>query len=224
MSLSERRRAGEAWARLALGEHASVPSFARFVMELVAVGAPPDLLERAATAIGDEVRHARLAFGYASKLLERAVGPSALDITGSLDRAPSIDDVAIATFADGCIEEAIAAEQARQASLRCTGDAVEIWNVIAADEARHAELAWRTVEWLVEQHPALAATLQAKLGEAAEYVCGSAELAMGEDENAGLESYGILSRRTLAEIGVNYFEQSLRPRALALFSKACVLT
>lgn len=223
MYLDERKRAGEVWVRIALGEHASVPSFAKFVLELVSVGAPPQLLERAASAIADEVRHARLAFGYASKLLSRPIGPTALDIAGSLDQLSSMQEICIATFCDGCIEEGIAAEQARQASERSEGEAAAIWSVIAADEAGHADLAWATVEWLVEQQPALALVLQARLRELEEDIRGSVELALSGEQNEGLLQYGVLSRGSLAEIAVEHYESCLKPRALSLLGKACAL-
>ena len=222
MQPDNRRRAGEAWARIALGEHASVPSFAKFVLELVGVGAPPHLLERAAAAIADEVRHARLAFGFASKLLDRPIGPTAFDVVGSIETQPTASDICIATFCDGCIEEGIAAEQARYASEHTTGEAAGIWTIIAAEEAVHADLAWMTVEWLLEQQPGLAATLWTRLGELEEDIRGSAALALAEDQNAGLEHYGILSRRVLAEIAVEYYESTLRPRAHALLGKVSV--
>lgn len=224
MQLQDRKRAGEAWARIALGEHASVPSFARFVMELVSVGAPPQLLERAASAIGDEVRHARLAFGFASKLLDRSIGPAALDVSGAFDQQASAAEICLSTFCDGCIEEGIAAEQARRAAERCGGEAGAIWATIAEDEARHADLAWATVEWLIERQPELATALRTRLANLEADILGSFELAMSEDQNQDLIEFGILSRRALAEIAIEHYETELRPRAHALFGTACALT
>ena len=54
----ERQRAAEAWAREGALEHASVASFARFALELMALAAPAQLVEAALEAARDEVRHA----------------------------------------------------------------------------------------------------------------------------------------------------------------------
>jgi hypothetical protein len=55
-------------------EHASIASFARFVMDLLSLGAPADLVDGAARALQDEVEHARLCFGIASRLSGRSMG------------------------------------------------------------------------------------------------------------------------------------------------------
>src|SRR5690606_30816180 len=44
LSPAQRRLLADRWTRAALGEHASVASFARFVLDLAALGAPPELL------------------------------------------------------------------------------------------------------------------------------------------------------------------------------------
>ena len=51
-----RSAVADAWVRDALAEHASVASFARCMLELMSVGAPPQLLSAAALAANDEVR------------------------------------------------------------------------------------------------------------------------------------------------------------------------
>src|SRR5687767_3408525 len=47
------------WAREAQAEHAAVGAFARFVLELLYMGAPVELIEMAHQTIGEELRHAR---------------------------------------------------------------------------------------------------------------------------------------------------------------------
>src|SRR6185437_10815965 len=56
----------ETWTVLALLEHASVASFARVSLQLLAVGAPGDLVGATHQAALDEIRHARLCFALAS--------------------------------------------------------------------------------------------------------------------------------------------------------------
>src|SRR5688572_10054793 len=77
---SARERAAEYWANAGLFEHASVAAFARFALQLLALGAPADLVASAQAAMADEIEHARLCFGLAWRYRGRSVGPSALPI------------------------------------------------------------------------------------------------------------------------------------------------
>ena len=70
----------DAWTTDALAEHASIAAFARFVLHLLAVGAPPGLLRDAQQALADEIDHAARTFGLASAYAGRAVGPGPIDI------------------------------------------------------------------------------------------------------------------------------------------------
>ena len=71
------------WTRIGQLEHASVAAFAQFVLQLLAVAAPPDLVLAAQSALADEVEHARLAFGLASLYAGVGVGPGPLAIARS---------------------------------------------------------------------------------------------------------------------------------------------
>ncbi len=62
----ERAALGAAWLRNALMEHASVAALARFTLELLAVGAPADLIRDSNAAASDETRHAELCFALAA--------------------------------------------------------------------------------------------------------------------------------------------------------------
>src|ERR1700759_5402277 len=79
-----RPRLAAAWTQAACMEHASIASFARFVLQLLAVGAPPDLVADAQRALADEVVHARLAFAVASAYAGVDVGPGKLPVEASL--------------------------------------------------------------------------------------------------------------------------------------------
>ena len=65
LTAASRRALAEHWTAAALAEHASVASFARFVLDLGALGAPPALLADATTAMHDEIRHAQVSFALA---------------------------------------------------------------------------------------------------------------------------------------------------------------
>ena len=68
LSAAERTRLAELWQADALMEHASIASFARFSLQLLALGAPARLVRDAQAAALDEVRHAEHAFSIASRV------------------------------------------------------------------------------------------------------------------------------------------------------------
>jgi len=139
------------WTRNGLMEHASVAAFARFTLELLALGAPSNLVALAQEAMGDEVLHARLAFGLASAYADEPIGPGALAIDGALD-GQTPEHILETTIREGCIGESIAAVEAAEAARGAEDPVVRgILEKVAHDEARHAELAWRFVAWFVEQ-------------------------------------------------------------------------
>jgi hypothetical protein len=146
-----RARLSDAWLADALAEHASIASFARFTLDLLAVGAPPDLIVESQRASIDEVDHARLCFSLADRYGERPVGPDAMPI-GDASRSLSLAELAVAVVCEGCLGETVAslvaAEQHRVATDATVRAAM---TRIAEDEARHAELAWRTVRWAIER-------------------------------------------------------------------------
>jgi hypothetical protein len=170
-TLSSKQRAilAEHWLEVAQLEHASIAAFARFALQLLSVGAPPRLLEATHIAMADETQHARLAFGLASAYANGAdgadgagaLGPAALDCSGALT-ASTLEDIVLGTFLEGCIGETMAALSARESLEDCKSDAVRaVLEVIARDEAQHAELAWQFVAWALQQCPALGLTLKA---------------------------------------------------------------
>jgi hypothetical protein len=146
-----RAKLAEHWARSGLLEHASIAAFARFSLELVALGAPSELVAEAALAMADETRHARICFGLAAAYGGAPVGPGPLSVDGSL-AAPTLESVVKTVVLEGCIGETIAAAEARELANTTLDLAVgEILEQIASDEARHATLAYRFVRWALEK-------------------------------------------------------------------------
>ncbi len=148
--LSEESRAAIAavWQRRGQFEHASVASFARFTLELLALGAPAALVAAAVRAAGDEVEHARACFGVAAAFALQPKGPGPLSVAGSLDGRQSLAEIAVAAVVEGCIGETCAALEATTAHALSGCPALSaVAATIAADEQRHAELAWRFVAW-----------------------------------------------------------------------------
>lgn len=138
-----------AWIEVGRAEHASVASFARATLELMAVGAPAELVEAHQRASLDEIAHARVAFALAAAH-GAVVTPGALDVPGP--RAPSLARLACDVFVEGCVNEtASALATARAARSAIDPEVRAMLERIADDEAGHAALAWRTVRWALEE-------------------------------------------------------------------------
>lgn len=142
------------WTESARGEHASVPAFSRLAISLVAHGAPAHLVEAAHGAALEEIEHARLAFSLASAYAGEPVGPGPLP---ELVKAPAVTAATLAelgaeSLIDGCLLEGVAAEVAQRALGRARDrHARAALEVIARDEASHAELAWEVVRWCCDR-------------------------------------------------------------------------
>ena len=146
-----RRALGQAWARDGLFEHASVASFSRFSMELLALGAPADLVRDTHAACVDEVRHAELCLALASAYLGHDVEPSRLPFASAVLVGADLAAIAAEAALEGCVGETVAAVQAYESLLRATDPAVrEVLAVTVEDETRHAELAWRFLAWALD--------------------------------------------------------------------------
>lgn len=142
------RIAGE-WARDAQFEHASIASFGRFALELLAVGAPAELIERAHRAAIDEVGHARSCFSLASLYAGRALGPGPLPLDMSaFASAPDLAGMARDTVLEGCVNETLAAIEAQTARTLAEPEAVrDVLRLIESQESEHASLAFAFVSW-----------------------------------------------------------------------------
>jgi hypothetical protein len=150
ISLETRGRLAEAWTQTGRMEHASIAAFARFALQLLAVGAAPDLVLETQRAMADETKHAQLAFGLAGAYAGADVGPAPLAIDDSLP-ATDLRGLLATVFAEGCVGETVAALEAREALAHVRDPAVRaVLETIAEDEQRHAALAWRTIAWVLE--------------------------------------------------------------------------
>jgi hypothetical protein len=180
------------FAGAALMEHASIAAFARFSLQLLALGAPSDLVMEAARAMADETRHARLCFGLAERYGLRSAAPGALDVAGALGDVELLGIVEMVTL-EGCIGESAAALEAAWAAEAALDPVVkDALAGIAEDEARHAALAFRFVAWAAQRDPRVLPRVTA-LVAAAQAACG------GQGERpAGdvLEAHGVLDAAT----------------------------
>lgn len=155
------------WTQRALGEHASVASFAAFNIALMTNGAPSNLVEDSLNAALDEVRHARVSFDIASKLWGREVGPGPLpESKHAFTR--DLTSLAMALAREGCLDETLSAytaaievdhislvlEQSLQGSVYSDLDRETLeWIreelvTIGSEESNHSALAWKTLKWV----------------------------------------------------------------------------
>jgi hypothetical protein len=138
---------GTPWLADALLEHASIAAFARLSLQLLALGAPTELVRDAQLASLDELRHADFFFELASRLRGSPLRPAALDVRGALDDL-SLPGLIESNLLEGCIGETLAAEQLRRRAEQVDDARTRsALLAIADDETRHAELAFRILAW-----------------------------------------------------------------------------
>ncbi len=156
-------RLAEQWLRVAAMEHASIAAFARFSLQLMSLGAPAELIERATAAMADETKHAKACFAVASSYAGSALGPGRLAVDSSLDEM-SLEQIVLNTIREGCVGETVAAIEAREAAEHAADPALRsLLLTISEDETRHAELAFRFVQWaLAEGGAALERSVRAE--------------------------------------------------------------
>ncbi len=154
-----RHTLAEEWLADARMEHASVAAFSQLALDLLAAGAPPELLSQAHRAALDEVRHAQICFSLASFYAKEDLGPGPLvqhmasgGIPRPLERTVLIAKLASESLVDGCLNEGLASAMAYEGATLATDAAVQRTLVgIAADERRHCELAWEIVAWCLDE-------------------------------------------------------------------------
>lgn len=138
-------------------EHASVAAFAQHTLDLVALGAPPALVEAANADGRDEIRHAELCFALARGLDGRVQGPAPFPEARSIRRIRAgrtldLAQLAVSSLIDGALHEGISARVLARLVRTCTDPATrDVLKTLAADEGRHAAHAWDVVEWCVAE-------------------------------------------------------------------------
>jgi hypothetical protein len=204
----ERAALAAHWTRIGLMEHASIAAFARFSLQLLAVGAPPELVRDAQAAMTDETDHTLLSFALASAYAGRSIGPGRLALAGALD-AQDDRAILITTIREGCIGETLAAIEAAEASAHAEDPAVRaVLAKIAVDEERHALLAWRYVAWAIAGNAELAAVARAELDAALSEPIVVAS--RGED---AMLAHGVTGEARGAEIRRQAMATVIRPAA-----------
>lgn len=209
----------QSWLRAALAEHASVAAFARFVLQLMAVGAPAEMVEDATRAMHDEIEHARLCFALVQAYGGRPVAPGRLPIDDALTDSHDLEAVVRATFVEGCIGETLAAVEAALARHSAREPAVDaVLDRIAHDETAHACLAWRFVQWGLAREPSLAGALRDELARALEHVPSAPNDPTTPEIAAEMRAHGRLSADTLSSLRRRTLRATIEPCLDALLS------
>jgi len=208
----------EHWTRAAQMEHASVAAFSRFSLQLLAVGAPPSLLEDAHRAALDEIKHAELCFSLATLYAGQSVGPGPLPVDARALTSWSLLEAAVGTVEEGCVGETIAALEAQVAADLAQDEAVRaVQRRVYEDESRHAELAWRFVRWAAQVG---GAPLRAALRDAFERTLTRFEGAtpLESIHEQRLEAHGILSERRKHLLRAQIMNEVIRPALASLLA------
>ncbi len=199
------------WHRSAIMEAESVPAFDLLAHDLRRARAPRSLLRRAVAAGDDEVLHAHLAAALAGQTPEVQLGGAldSLESRAGLEGDQLLARLAVESWLDGCLGEGAAAERARLESERLDDpDAQRAQRIIAADERRHAELAWDVLSWTLSVG---GAPVRRALREVLEI-----PLAITAEVDAGEATrFGYLDQDDVARVHVDVRNESLR-RAQAL--------
>lgn len=212
---SEKERAllARHYAEMGRMEHASVAAFARFTLELLALGAPAELLAATQSAMADEIRHARSCFSLASRYARREVGPAPLAVHDALGTVTLLGVVRTA-IREACIGETLAAIEAAEAAEHTSVAEVRATlRQISEDETRHAALGWRFLRWALARSSAaeretILADLDAAIAERA---------AIGSfGDWRGVPAHGMLSAAARGLARRDALDQVIGPVAAAL--------
>jgi len=218
LSPSERARIASHYVRAALMEHASIAAFARFTLQLLGLGAPASLVQQSVAATADEARHARACFALAARYSHEVVSAGPLDVSGALDEVELLDVVRL-VIDEGCAGESVAALEAHTAADLATDPSVKrALSEIAADETRHAELAFRFVAWAAGRDARVRGVVQSRLArltaEAATETAHTSLVAPTESE--ALLAHGVLDDPTRRSLRKTALEEVVLPALRAL--------
>jgi hypothetical protein len=183
------------WRENGRTEHASVASFARLTLDLMALGAPPALVAAANQDSLDEIRHTEACFSLAAALDGKLESPGAFPEVQSVQtlsrvRIVALAQLAVSSLVDGALHEGVSARIIAKLARRCEEPTItRVLTQIAADEGRHAAHGWDVVEWCLREGGAPVA--YALLG-AAERLPGEMHSPLPEAARSGAwERWGI---------------------------------
>jgi hypothetical protein len=200
--------AGRRYREFARYERASVDAFAFAAALLDELGAPERLVEAHRVAAREEAEHARLALACARSLDGCVATLGGLDMD-ELD----MDKLELARFVcdlihDGCIGELVSAREAAwalaQPDVREREPLRRYWQTVLTEETGHAQLAWRTLEWLLSERPELQTVAARELAMAME------PRAQAGERGAGFGLPGAATRAALRDESIASLQASAR--------------
>ncbi len=149
---AERARLAETWRRRAAAEYLAVSTFSVLAIDLVAAGAPADILSHCVRSQLDEIRHAELAIRmveiYGGKRIMPPAGMSNLPD----DKArPKLEQAVANTLLVSCVSETYATT-VLTATRDMTTDpvALAVLTSIYSDEVMHARLGWSYLRYGID--------------------------------------------------------------------------
>jgi hypothetical protein len=217
---SVRGKLSEAWSLAARFEHASIAAFNKFSLELLAVGAPGELVAGANRAALQEVEHAQACFAAASAYSGQSIGPGPLPIGVLYLQAVQLEELVRATVAEGCVGEALAAAEALAARERAkVAVIVSLLDKIAEEEREHAALAFRFVRWACDVGGASVRSTAREAFERSIAACRAEVpfVAVSSDVGALLEAHGRLCEPARTELRQRAVAEVIEPACKELF-------
>jgi hypothetical protein len=211
-----RAKLGALWLEDARMKHASIAEFARFTLELLAWGAPAELVMQAQLAGVDAMKHAQGCFALAARYSGEARGPAEFPIH-DLPPARTLRESVLSAVAEGCVGGALSAARARAAlSLASSSVIRTLLERIADDEAKHAELAYRFVAWALKKEPSLRADVADCFDEACAHEPHGEWESWSPEEHAALRAAGRLTSEEARSVYRDTVHTVIRPCASAL--------
>ncbi len=137
-----------AWAAAGADEHASIAAFSRLALQLLAHGAPSDLLRAVHQAALDEVAHAERCWALARRFGGASVAAGVFPFSEPVAVDGTLAALAADAVREGCLGETLGAHLARVAAeLAPEAEVKAALGAIAAEESEHAVLSYRIVAW-----------------------------------------------------------------------------
>lgn len=204
-------------------EHASIASFSRVVMQLLAMGAPPNLVHQANQALADEIRHAELCFELANAHLNQTIEPGKLSVHDCMQGQLSPVAIAMGCFEEACLGETQAFLEASEAARHCQAPYIRsVLEQIAKDERAHAIFGWRMLGWVWGQLSCTERTQATRLLQdriqAMQAQLDASETATEPRADQALESWGKLGPARLQRLRCQALREVVLPCARALLS------
>ena len=162
----------------------------------------------------DEVRHALACSSVASSFAGSDLSPGALNIEGAMKGGVTPEDVMVQTILEGCINETLAAAEAAWLSEQCEIAPIQkILRQIAKDETRHATLGWKTIRWILKEHPKLTGLASYTFESARPYL--SKEVTNKGDDQ-WMAAFGCVPSKKREEIIADVWRRVIDPCAKAM--------